>query len=343
MSNNANKYKVGIFVTVGLCLIMLSFLSLGVMQYMTTVNLATEVTQSVQGLDIGARVKYKGVNIGTVTGIRVNNVDGNIVIKMELVPAKMNRDYLNWDALKQDRVFQETIQKRINEGLRCQLQMEGITGKLYVDFIKLSEKEQVKHKARPRPKHLSVKYAYMPSIPRVEFASLFKKFEISLRQISSVDFKKISLDLQVLLQNTNKLVGDDQVTQIIKEVHNTAKNLDKITQSLSSNISKEKVEKISKKLDKAINSITQAADHTSKLTKHLDKTIKDAEIAKTTKSFRDTMDNTDTAVALMRRDLNHTLRNMRGTLQHLQDLIKYMEANPNSILVGKKGKPLMKP
>ena len=72
MSNIGNKYKVGVFAVVAFAILILGLVSLGTLKYFrTTWDFMTVVSASVQGLEKGAKVKIKGVTIGSVEKIQL--------------------------------------------------------------------------------------------------------------------------------------------------------------------------------------------------------------------------------------------------------------------------------
>ena len=72
MSNIGNKYKVGVFAIVAFAILILGLISLGTFKYFrTTYSFMTAVSTSVQGLEKGAKVKIKGVTIGSVDKIQL--------------------------------------------------------------------------------------------------------------------------------------------------------------------------------------------------------------------------------------------------------------------------------
>ena len=82
---NINYFKLGLFVLVGMIMIMGSVFYLGFQDKFTDkVEFVTYFDQSVQGLTEGSSVKASGVNIGTVTNIGlVPSSDGLVKVTME--------------------------------------------------------------------------------------------------------------------------------------------------------------------------------------------------------------------------------------------------------------------
>ena len=78
MSNKGNKYKVGILVFISFLALILSLLSLGITKYFRkTYAFMTVVNTSVQGLERGAKVKFKGVTVGQVKQIQLDSESKN--------------------------------------------------------------------------------------------------------------------------------------------------------------------------------------------------------------------------------------------------------------------------
>jgi hypothetical protein len=85
--------------------------------------LGTLFNESVQGLDIGSPVKYKGVPIGKVKKISIRAEDKLIRVDMEIASAPLKIS-------KQRRMesidyFDDFMKKEIANGLRCQMNYAG--------------------------------------------------------------------------------------------------------------------------------------------------------------------------------------------------------------------------
>ena len=68
-----DKFKLGLFVTISFLLLCILFLVFGLFDFVNTkVPVFTLFQESVQGLESGALVKYRGVPIGKVTDITLS-------------------------------------------------------------------------------------------------------------------------------------------------------------------------------------------------------------------------------------------------------------------------------
>lgn len=208
MSNVGNKYKVGVLVLVSFTLLVLSFLSLGVMKYFRkTFEFYTIVQASVQGLEKGAKVKIKGVTVGQVTKIQIMEEAEGVIIFMSFDPEMFASSYYKKIELsrRNERTFIETVESAAKkEGMRCQLQYAGITGNLYVQ-IGYYDPNQYPYKAYNMPAHMP---PFVPSIPSVTIDNIMEESQKAIIKLGNVDFEKLSTNLEEFLTSSNQLIAD---------------------------------------------------------------------------------------------------------------------------------------
>ena len=88
-----DKFKLGLFVTISFLLLCILFLVFGLFDFVNTkVPVFTLFQESVQGLESGALVKYRGVPIGKVTDITLSTSNNLIRVDMEVNLSKMSSD-----------------------------------------------------------------------------------------------------------------------------------------------------------------------------------------------------------------------------------------------------------
>jgi ABC-type transporter Mla subunit MlaD len=201
MATEARKLRVGIFVISAAAIGLATAIWLGASRYLADETLTvTYFSESVQGLDPGAAVKFRGVPAG-----RVERID--IAPDGETIEVVMSID--TW--------FAEHIMR--DPTLRAQLQLSGITGLRYVEIDR--------HKGEAL--HESPKLAFEPDYPLIlSTPSQFKAIQEALNDIynrvMSVDLNGISSDLRATLQAADLLLRDDRVQQVLT-------NLSEVTDS----------------------------------------------------------------------------------------------------------------
>ena len=81
----SDKFKLGLFVTISFFSICIVFIAFGFFDFVSEkVAMVTLFQESVQGLEAGSLVKYRGVPIGKVTDITINTKNTLIRVDMEI-------------------------------------------------------------------------------------------------------------------------------------------------------------------------------------------------------------------------------------------------------------------
>ena len=203
MATEARKLRVGIFVIIAVVIGLGAAIWLGASRYLADESQAvTFFSESVQGLDPGAAVKYRGVPAGRVDQIKIAP-DGDLI---EVVMSIDNR-------------YASMLVK--DPTLRAQLQLSGITGLRYVEIDRQSGD------ALENAPTLSFEpeYPLIPSTPS-QFKAIQEALEDIYGRVMSVDLAGISGDIRATLQSADQLLRDDRVQRILN-------NLSTITDSAS--------------------------------------------------------------------------------------------------------------
>ena len=133
MNKKISPTLMGAFVVGALALLVIAIIALGSGRlFRKTYEFVLFFQGSVNGLNVGAPVKYKGVEIGSVADIllQLEKVEpGRIPVIIELDAKKLAGRGFRGNLL----VDPDELQRAIDQGLRGQLQMESLlTGVLYV-------------------------------------------------------------------------------------------------------------------------------------------------------------------------------------------------------------------
>src|SRR6266403_5133876 len=140
MSAQANFFKPGLFVIGATVVLVLLLLILGSGRwFQSKVAIETYLNESAQGLEVGSKVKYRGVVVGEVTKI------GFTYTKYQLdKPMAERLRYVMIEALLLPRLIggrasgditrPETARMEIDKGLRVRLAPQGITGTNYLEI-----------------------------------------------------------------------------------------------------------------------------------------------------------------------------------------------------------------
>jgi len=228
--NDARHLKVGVFVVVSLGLLFIALAMLGANAFLKeTFMVETYIDESVQGLDVGAPVKYRGVKIGTVSYIRfvtsryiLPNEDAQsafgkyILVEMEFDSKTLNNVV--------DTSSRNAFDQLVEAGLRVKLAPTGITGPMYLELDSLDPKLNPEPKISWQPMN-----AYIPSAP----STLYRMMEVTeqiLRDIELADIETIAIQIKTLLTTADNVFTDASIA--MENIGPTVIRLRKLVQRL---------------------------------------------------------------------------------------------------------------
>ena len=207
MATPTNHWKVGLFVVVGFILALCTMVFLGAESLKKkVVNYRTYFDESVQGLEVGSAVRFRGVTLGTVSAI-------DIASDRRLVGVTSALGVKNLKQLGLASGEGDELRILVPPDLRAQLASQGITGVkfLQIDFFDVKD--------NPRP---DLPFAepenYIPAA-----VSTMKNLEDSVvRTVNRMP--EIVDSLLKITGNVNRLLNDFQgtpanVTAVLKRVN----------------------------------------------------------------------------------------------------------------------------
>lgn len=170
--------------------------------------------ESVRGLAVGAPVEFKGIRIGSVTGIRLEyDAKGGtfrIPVVIEIEPERVHEiDPAGGKGLRA--APQDTFQALVKRGLRARLQTGNLlTGQLFVE-LDMHPKSKIRLAKAPGP------YPELPTIPG-SIGQLAGSLESILAKLDRIDLEAVGAELQGTLAGTNKLANQPELQRAITEL-----------------------------------------------------------------------------------------------------------------------------
>lgn len=238
MNAKGNYFKIGAFILSALAIAVVGIVILGGGKWFkATTSWETYFDESVQGLAVGAPIKYRGVQVGTVKEI---DFVGN-KYRDELSPDDRLRygryvvvtgsvtppiAYMTEEARSAARF------KSIGTGLRVRLASQGVTGVVFLEVDYLDPQEYPVMEVPWKPT-----VDYVPSAPST-MTVLGTALHHIARGLEKADIQKVAGDLDALLvdmaamiQETNLPALKGRTEQMLTEVHHTARQIRRIVQS----------------------------------------------------------------------------------------------------------------
>jgi len=251
MSKPVNKTAIGAFaVTTALllfaCVIFFGNFSFGERSSLYVIYLE----DSVNGLDIGSAVKFKGVKVGSVRAIDMR-LDGQhpsalavpVIIEINNVPGDETAKYNG-----------ERLNVLIQQGLRARTQFTSVvTGLLYIDLdflpetpiifrgnravIDLQEIPTVTSNSGQMMRAVS---AILQDLSTVNFSALSAQLRSAIARVETslgeIEFGKINDNVVRLTDSAAGIVGDPELKAVVANANRLLKDLDEISDNISGQI-----------------------------------------------------------------------------------------------------------
>lgn len=216
MTRKPHFFKLGLFVILAFGLTAGLLIAFGAGQFLKKEFLAeTCFDESVQGLDIGSEVKYKGVKIGTVKTITTPSRMYDIPSSYVLVTFSLSE---NCYVGQTGENAEERLKKAIEEGLTVSLAFKGLTGAAYLETDYRSRREVP----------LSIDWApqntYLPS-RRSTIKRAGDAISQAFEAVSNLDVQGIAGNLASLVEMLNEKAEQLDMAQISHEAENLLKEL----------------------------------------------------------------------------------------------------------------------
>jgi ABC-type transporter Mla subunit MlaD len=203
MSNNSNPnyFRLGIFVLAAISALLAIVLIFGSGQiFKKSFMVETYIKQSVTGLDAGAAVRFRGVNIGQVTSI---GLSGDVYEKE--VPMPERREYVVVRMqIFGDKIQLSHLQTYLKDNLRARVKSMGITGVNYIELDFHASDIQYS----PLAYSWDPEYPVVPSMPN-QADEIISGIQKLISGLNSLDVNGTQKKFDALLGNLNQLMAGD--------------------------------------------------------------------------------------------------------------------------------------
>ena len=253
MAAPTNHWKLGLFVVVGVVLALTTITFLGAESLKkSVVNYQTDFDESVQGLEVGSPVKFRGVTVGTVSAIGIAPDRRHVVVTSELAIADLSD--LGLAVGKGDK-----SKIRVPPDLRMQIASQGITGVkfLQIDFFDIKDNP-------PPDLPFAVPDNYIPAA-----VSMMKNLEDSVvRAVNRIP--EIAEGLVVVLAKVNHLLDEVQGGQLLEKGAATLARANQVLVTLQSALDQAHIGKLSSRADESLTLLNETITRSNALLARLD-------------------------------------------------------------------------
>jgi len=207
--------------------------------YTSKARFVLNFDESVRGLAVGAPVEFKGIKIGTVTGIRLEYDQKSAAFRIPVViEVEPERIVERGGGMRS--APQVTFQALVKRGLRARLQTGNLlTGQMFVE-LDMHPKTPVRLARTGGP------YPELPTIP-ASIGQMTSSIESILAKLDRIDLVGIGGDLKGALSGVNTLVSTPELQLSITNLSASLASLRGILRKVD-----ERAEPIAANLEKAL-------------------------------------------------------------------------------------------
>jgi paraquat-inducible protein B len=348
LSQRANYFKLGLFVIGSIVAGVAVLLIIGTGRWFTPrVKMETYFNESVQGLDIGSKMKYRGVVIGEVTRISFSYVKYELDKEMGarkryvLVEAQLEPKLVGGKA-STDIASPETTGIEVERGLRVRLAPQGITGTNYLEVDYVDPTTPV------LPIDWVPEYIYIPSAPSTVTTFVNAATEI-VDRLHRLDIEGMVNNLNKLLVTADKTLGaldtgrlQTRTEQTLGKIDSTldqiqAKKLSEEAQGLINELRQTNTELKATLGSPAFRQLPQDASNTLQAMRTL---VADPKLGQSIAHMERTLGRLDRLFGGREADLGTTLENLRQITDNLRDLTEDVKRSPSNVIFGAPPRPL---
>lgn len=255
MSKKANPKAIGLFVIGSLVLLVAAVLMFSSNRLFTDKPRYVLFFQgSVQGLQKGSPVVFRGVRVGSVVDVLMQFDPVGMTVNIPVI-VEMESDRVSIvDEVRESATTEDVIQALIAQGLKGQLQSQSfVTGQLLVDFDFHPDKEI-------RLTGIDMGYKELPTIP-----SAFEQFTETLQ---SLPVQEIVEKVRSTLDGVDRLVNAPEMMDSVKELNQTLVNTRKFSGNMES-----RLVPVLKSVEITLNDVQTLVRKTSTLVQNADRQI----------------------------------------------------------------------
>ncbi|MFO1303557.1 MAG: MlaD family protein [Burkholderiales bacterium] len=351
MSQRANYFKLGLFVIGSIVAGILVLVIIGSGRWFERrVIIETYFKESVQGLDIGSKLKYRGVTIGEVTKITFTYTRYQLDLpitqreRFVLVEAQVQPRLLGGRAAAGDWTNPENAKMEVDKGLRLRLASQGITGLSFLDLDYIE----------PPPPVLPISWTpenvYIPSAPS-QFTAVVNAAQDVMEKLHRIDFEATVARIDRLLDTTNDRLAAIDTRKLSERADRTLAKMESTLDSLQA-----------KKLsDEAAALLTDLRSTNAELKKTLSnpawqklpedasaaaarvkELVSDPKLQRSIANLDRIMGRFDRIFGSTDTDLATSIENLRQITDNLRDLTEETKRYPASVIFGGPPAPLEK-
>ena len=335
-------FKLGLFVVTATVIAIIGIVVLGGGKFFQKKNIVeTYIDESVQGLDVGSPVKFRGGLVGNVEEITLSSAEYSTRRSYVLVRVGISRNVFGFPLVDPDN---PTFRAEVKRGLRVRLAPQGLTGQAYLEADYLDPKQNP-----PLAIDWNPKYAYIPSA-RSTITQLSDAIERILHNVEQVDIQRLTTAMENSLKTIDQLAGTvnfdkigAQVVTLLAELRETNTQLRQIVAApelkaairdaaVAAGTAREILQRADKPLTRLVDDLPKATEGINRLVQRLDKVS--ADLPETSSQVRETLQRLNRLIFNQQRDVEKTVENLRAISENMKEITDNSKQYPAQTFFG---------
>jgi ABC-type transporter Mla subunit MlaD len=338
MEESRRYVRLGLFVVVSLFAVAATlFLFGGRKLFQPTFTFETYFDQSIDGLEIGAPVRFRGVPLGHVSEIMTSSAAYE-----RDVPIEQRRAYIvvraDVDLSKVEVAhMREDAPILIKKGLRAQPQLAGVTGQQYLslDFMNPQKYPPLQFDWQP-------KYPYLPSAPG-NARQIIANAQMFLANLNEADIKALSKSLNTLVSDLDTKLGELAVPElsarlqaVLGNANATLERIDRVLAAAPLDHTLRKLDSASVRLDAMLGdpALKQTVENAAVVSARLRKIAEDGDLDRMVKGIDEAAEQLDGLLGDNQYDARAVVQDLRATAANLRVLSENIKRYPAGAIVG---------
>jgi phospholipid/cholesterol/gamma-HCH transport system substrate-binding protein len=339
---NSSYFKIGLFVICAIVIGVIGVVVLGGGKFFQKKNIIeTYIDESVQGLDVGSPVKFRGVLVGNVEQITLTSVEYSTQRRYVLVRAGISSNVFKFPL---NDPASPSFVAEVEKGLRLRLAPQGLTGQAYLeaDYLDPSRNPPLEIDWRPQ-------YPYVPSA-QSKITQLSDAVERILRNIEQLDIQRLIGSVESSLKTIDKLASganldkiSTQAVALLTELRQTNLQLKEVVggselkdavkdAAVAAGTARQILERADKPLSQLIADLPKASESINRVAQRLD-TVSST-LPDTNAQFRQTLQQLNRLISGQQRDIEKTVENLRSMSESLKEVVDNSKKYPSQLLFG---------
>ncbi len=335
MSTKGTYFRVGIFVILASVIGIAAIIVFGAAELIPrkAFEVETYMDDSVQGLEVGSKVKSHGVEIGKVEEITFADSEYQIpddyifehgrfvLVRMHVYPELIGE--------ASGKLDMDIFNRAIEAGMRVRLASAGLTGGKFMEVEFLDAERFPPFEITWEPNT-----PYIPSAPGV-FASIMDSVDGLTRQLETADFKGLVNDVRKLVNDIDTEVKKADIEGIGIRAKNLLEEFDKLAKNPD--------------LLATLQNLNEATGSSRDIVNRFDQEFQGDEFQKAMANIRDAMEDfpemmqklthtmrrVDNMLMVQQNDLGDAIRELSQTFKNLRELTDTAKKYPSWALFGK--------